>query len=201
MKKLVSQFRCSNCKTPILNALKEECPKCGKRLITTHLSEGIRLLIIATFLAIIMITGMMFFDGRYDDNPAVTISSISLVSVIMISIMGYLYVKNKKRLEKDKEFIGTGMTAELERHLTYIDDSSINKKRLIIVPGLVLVVIFFIMFLLVLDLGYYDFIPGDDFPMYFIILFILLFIFAITGFYSAHLHSKELKKLVKKLQE
>lgn len=201
MKKLVSQFRCSNCKTPIINALKEECPKCGKRLITTHLTQAIRLLMIGTVLAVIMITAMMFFDGKYKDNPAVTIFSISLVSIIMIALIGYLYVKNKKRLEKDKEFIGTGMTAELERHLTYIDDSSINKKRLIIAPGLTLATIAGVMIMLVIDLGFYDYIAGDDFPIYFIILFILLFIFAVTGFYSAHLHSKELKKLIKKLQE
>ncbi len=200
MKKLVSQFRCSNCKTPILNALKEECPKCGKRLITTHLSEGIRLLIIATFLAIIMITGMMFFDGRYD-NPVVTIASISLVSIILGGVIVVLYIKNKRRLEKDKEFVGTGMTAELERHLTYIDDSSINKKKLIIAPGLTLAVIAVVMSMLFIDLGFYDYIPNEDFPTYFILLFILLFTFAITGFYSAHLHSKELKKLIKKLQE
>jgi len=200
MKKLISYYRCSNCKNPLKHLLVEECPKCGKKLVSNVASKRIGLLAIFTFIGIFLAAILLFLDKR-EINPVVILSASSIVAIPILTIIGYLYFRNKRNMSENKEFIGTGMTAEFEYHLTYIDTSHIKLTRFIIIPAIPLSIILIVMFLLVVDLGYFDFLPSDDFPNYFILLFILLFIFAITGFYSAHLYGKEIKKITKEFWE
>ena len=181
MRILISMFRCSRCKMPVKSAMVEFCPKCGARLITNHVSKSVVFLTISMFIAIIIFVAIAFsnpdyylFDGDY---TGIVLAAIIGTVPLFIMII-YLAIKNKRRTEKDEEYVGTGQAVELEHHLSY-GEISLNKKYLI-APILSVIGIGLVISITVVDIIMYDFLNIDDIMWIVIPTFVFLIIFVIS---------------------
>ena len=203
MRVLISQFRCSNCKNPVKSALVEKCPKCGKRLQTKQVSKAIALLIFGTILgltlSVIILTNIGgFHSGKMDlSDPLernVLLSVIGVFIIIFGTIIGYLFIKNKKRLEEDSNYRGTTDMVALERHMTYAE---IDVSKIFFLPIVLFLFIVFLMILLLINFERVRFLTNSNFYLMISITVILLILFGITGMMSFYRFRNEIKNNTK----
>ena len=194
MRVLISQFRCPKCKTPIKHALIEQCPKCGIRFSTDFVSKRIPLLALFMLTSLI-VTGFCLYTDKGINNLDSIIFAMIFVSLVISTPIAFLYLKNKNKIKREKQYVGSSLIVELEKHLVYRDVDF--EKKHIILPVLFISGIFIIMFLAAYDLSVRDFISFDDTFSIIILAFILLAGFGISGFYAVFKFRKKVNEFFK----
>lgn len=193
MRILVSQFRCPKCKMPIKHALVENCPRCGVRLTTNFVSQ--RMILLAIILAISFVFAWVFLLlSRGNELGTSGLIFTMILTAVVISIpLGFLFYKNKKKLQRDKEHIGSSEMVELEQTPVFAD-VKIDVK-LFIVPILSLIAVFTIMYLLISNTSDWGFFIYDNANIIVPIIFLLLAVFGISSFYSFYKFKKDVMKI------
>lgn len=192
MRILVSQFRCPKCKTPIKSALVENCPKCGVRLTTNFISKRIGPVAVMTVFGIIIAGFILSFKNRDDLDTIGIIFSMVLTTIIVGTILVFAYFKNKKKLHRDEEYIGSFQMVELEHFPVFADIKM--EKGLIAIPIISISALFFIVFLLMIDISYYNFIDFDDWLLVIMPSAVLIIVFLFSSFYALSKFNKKMKE-------
>jgi hypothetical protein len=73
----------------------------------------------------------------------------------MVSTLGYVYIKNKRKLDEDKQYIGSDLIVQLEEHPVYADIKF--EKKYLAYPISFLSGLGFLMSLVVYDITSYRF--------------------------------------------
>lgn len=180
-------------KMPIKNALVKKCPKCNVRLTTDFVSRKLPPLAVVFFLAIIFSAVYVFSEQRVKLDFFAIVLAIILTTIIMVSTLGYVYIKNKRKLDEDKQYIGSDLIVQLEEHPVYADIKF--EKKYLAYPISFLSGLGFLMSLVVYGITVTGFIPFDMVDTIITLFVILLVGFGITAFYAAHKFKKKVNEV------